>query len=143
MIMNTENKKAKIRTEIKNLNKEDTIEHYNAVLIEQILSEVQAVAEKVENSDAKSEERYQLLRKEMNERFEVVEAAIGYHSGEIKGLRTDMQGLKTGVQDLKTDMQGLKTDMQGLKTELHQVEVRLSNKIDGHESRITTLEKAS
>lgn len=68
---------------------------------------------------------------------------------DINELRTDVAEIKTDVATLKTDVATLKTDVVEIKGEMHQMEERLSAKIDqnlemleDHEARITVLESA-
>ncbi len=136
-------KKPTIKTPVKNLKKSETIAHYNAILIENIESNMKAVIESVEATESRLSNEMSEFRKEVNNRFEIVEGVLRIHSRDINELKTDVSGLKT-------DVSGLKTDVSGLKTEMHEMEQRLTEKIDkivekvdDHETRIIKLESAS
>lgn len=127
--MNAKNKKAKIRTEIKDLNREDTIEHYNAVLLEQIDSKMSTVIEVMEATKTE-------LKRDMNN----LEKKLTQDNELIKGALRDLAGRQIAT-DKKVDI---------LTSEMHEVETRLTGKIDkigekvdNHEGRIVNLEKVA
>ncbi|MBU4484250.1 hypothetical protein KKA47_02385 [bacterium] len=147
--MKKRTKEATIKTEVKNLSGKETIEHYNAILIESLKSEMKGVIEVVEESEAKSEKRDRELLKEMNQRFGTVEAALTHHTHEIKGLKSEVIGVQTEIKGLtkKVDenTKKIEENTQAIKT----IDVHLSGKIDkfsnvleNHESRIATLEES-
>ena len=80
------------------------------------------------------------IRKDMDEKFKMTWTAITEHSKMIKGLQTDVKGLDAKIDGVRTE----------LKVEMHQMEHRLSEKIDGHvarlddhEARIVSIESAA
>ena len=73
-----------------------------------------------------------------------VQVAVTEHTKMIKQLQNDVQSVRTDVQSVRTDVQSVRTE---LKDEMHQMETRLTEKIDKHvvrmddfESRISTIE---
>ncbi|MFH0799741.1 MAG: hypothetical protein V2A66_06125 [Pseudomonadota bacterium] len=115
----SQKRSSSVKTPVARLGKEDTIAHYNAVLIEDLKSGMKQVIEGVEHTRVVLTEKIDSSEQRLSRRLEAVEFAVTKHSGEIKDLRTEM----------------------------HEMEGRLSAKIDGHaarlddhETRITTLE---
>ncbi len=110
------------------LDKEERVEHYNAILIEGLRSDMKQVIESVDARMGGFERTLMEFRKETKEEFDGVKVILRQHSTEINELRTEMQAMGT---------------------EMHAMEGRLSAKIDGHttrlddhEGRITSLESA-
>lgn len=109
-----------------------------------------------------------VLRKEMDERFaevsekfEMTWTAISEHTQQIKSLDNKVESLDKKVEGLDRKVESLDKKVEGLdkkidnvetnlKEEMHQMEKRLSDKIDtntsrldNHESRILALERSS
>ncbi len=82
--------KARIRTPVEKLTSEDTIQHYNAIMLEQITSKIDIVIEGMESLRRELRGEVAALRNEMNARFEVVDAAIRCNAHGIKELRSMM-----------------------------------------------------
>lgn len=116
-------KKTTVKTPIKDLGKHETIEHYNAVLLEKISSDVKQVIEGAEATRDTLRKEMREFRKEVNERFSMVDFVLGKHSEDINGLKGD-------VQELKGDVQILKDDVQELRGEMQETRKCLSDKID-------------
>lgn len=107
-----------------------TPSHCNAVLLEDIRSKMELVIEGMNTTRSELKCEIGDFRKEVNQRFEIVESAIKHNSEKIENVRTE-----------------LKSEIQDVRTELKDVETRLSGKIDkvgarvdNHEKRITALE---
>lgn len=150
----TRRAKATVKTPVRDLTNRETVEHYNAVLIEEIKDQMKQVLEAVDTSVGGVRQELGEFRKETHERFNDVEAVLHEHSRSIAELKTDVSCLKTDVSCLKTGMTTMKADMtsmeQSLRSEIRASENRLSQKIeatharlDDHEVRITSLENAS
>ncbi len=107
--------KATIMTPVAELSPSDTIEHYNAVMIEDIQSSVRLVAEGMDTIRVELKSEISSLRTEMNDRFDVVEAAIKCNADNIREVQTDMKDVKTSLS-------------------------RIEPRIDGQEERLTELE---
>ncbi len=135
-----ENKKAGVKTPIEDLNGKSTIEHYNAVLLEHIDSKIDTVIEVVQTTEKRSNKRFDDFRSEVNQRFDLVEAAIKYHSGEIKGLKSDVSELKSDVSELKSDVKELNEKVAKNTEAIQELDVRLSTKIDKNTEAIQELD---
>jgi vacuolar-type H+-ATPase subunit I/STV1 len=83
-------KKARTDTPVEELSKKDTIEHYNAIMIEEIRSVVRAELEGMHSRMDSFEGRLESFRNEVNSRFDLVETAIKCNSQAIRELRNDM-----------------------------------------------------
>ena len=80
--------KATIMTPVAELSPNDTIEHYNAVMIEDIRSTVKLLSEGMTTLRSELKGEISSLRTEMNGRFDVVEAAIRCNADPIRELQT-------------------------------------------------------
>lgn len=66
----------------------DTVEHYNAIMIEDLHSKIELVIEGLEVLRSEFRREISSFRNEVNGRFDVVEAAIRSHSHEIRNLHS-------------------------------------------------------
>ena len=104
-------------TPVAELSRNDTIEHYNAVMIEDIRSSVKLLSEGMTSLRSELKGEISSLRTEMNGRFDVVEAAIRCNADNIRELQNDMKDVKTSLS-------------------------RIEPLIDEHEERLTRLESS-
>jgi len=89
-----------------------------------------------------------VLKKEMDEKFKITWAAISEHTRLIKGLDARIEGMDAKIDGVRNELTGKIEDVRtDLKGEMHQMERRLAEKIDknsekleGHEERISILE---
>ena len=130
-------KKARVDTSVEKLNKKDTIEHYNAVMLEDIKSGIKLIQEGVDSSHVELKNELHEFRDETRMRLTAVEFAVMKNSKDIKSLDQRFDGLDKKVDSVRTE----------LKEDMVKMEKRLSDKIDGivthvddHENRITKLE---
>jgi hypothetical protein len=70
------------------------------VLVEDLQSTIQTVAEAQVASDLKDERRHEQLRAEMNVRFEVLEAAVRQNSQDIRQNSQDIRKNSEDIRDL-------------------------------------------
>ena len=149
-------RKATVRTPVAKLSGKESLEHYNGILIEDILSKVKTMQEGVLGELTAFRQDFQRSCQENAAHFRILESAIRCNSeaiGELKTdvaeLKTDVAELKTNVAELKTDVAGLKHEVAGIKTDMSTMESRLTARIDrigvrqdDHEGRISALEAA-
>lgn len=76
-----------MQTSIAELDRNDTIEHYNAVMLEEMRASFRNALEAVGNWKQELESKIDLLRAEMHTRFETLEAALRVHTEEIRILK--------------------------------------------------------
>jgi len=119
-------------------------ENYNAVLLEQLKSQMDLVIEGMHGTKESLTRRMDGFEERVNERFDILEAVVRGHSAELQEIRSDMSGVKSEIHGLKSDMGGMKSEVHGLKSDMKSMEERLSDKIDrigvNHEERISALE---
>lgn len=101
--------KATVRTPVEQLQPNETIEHYNAVMIEDIRSIVNTAVEGLNSRMDSLENKIDTLRSEMNARFEIVEAAIKCNAQGIRELREMMHHIIHRVDDHEERITGLGT----------------------------------
>lgn len=115
---NTKGGKATIRTPVKNLKGKETIEHYNAVLLEDIRSKVEQVAEGVDTTRNELRCEIREFKEDVNDRLTLVDAAIRKHSDAIN-------------ENTKR--------IEAMEEQVGQMEIRLINaistRLDEHESK--------
>ena len=96
-----------------------TVEHYNAVLIESLKSDMKMFMEGMEARSISVERELKDFRKDVTGRFGMLELAVTNNSQAIKELKSEMGQMEKRLSD-KID--------------------RNNSKLDNHEERITTLE---
>ncbi len=84
--------KAMIRTPVKDLKKSDSIEHYNAVLLEDIKSKMEQVIEVTETTKESIHKEMNEFREEVNQRFDMVESVVRAHSGQLQNIEITLAG---------------------------------------------------
>ncbi len=128
-------KKATTKTPINKLKKGDEIEHYNAVLLEDIKSKMEFVLEGMDvvKNELKSE-MHSLDRKITNE-IELLKTVIHKHSSDINWSNNIYKSLNNNIKE-----NNLQITEVGKKLE-DKID-KIGERIDDHETRITTLETA-
>ena len=121
-------RKATVRTPVAKLSGKETLEHYNGVVLEEILSHVRTMSEGYATIEQKLDTKIESLRTDMNEQFRIVHAVLKIHTEDIK--------------ELKTDVAGIKSDMSTMESRLTARIDRIGVRQDDHEGRITALETA-
>lgn len=79
--------KASIKTPVRDLTNRETVEHYNAVLIEEIKDQMKQVLEAVDTSIGGVRQELHDFRRETGQRFDTIETILRNHSKDI--ARTD------------------------------------------------------
>lgn len=115
--MKKKQSKAQVSTPVEQLTPEDSIAHYNAVMIEEIRSTVRTELEGLHTKVDSLENKMGAFRCEVNARFDTVEAAIKVNAQGIRELQTRMNHVE------------------------HKID-RIIDRVDDHEERITSLETA-
>ena len=104
---------ATVNTRVKDLETEETLDHRKVVLLEDIQSKMEQVIEGMDSTKTTLQNEMGEFRKEVNERFEMVD--FGF-----KKIQTEMQEMRSE----------LKEDIRQLSTSLSETEKRLSDKLD-------------
>ena len=78
--------RSKVNTQISELSKRETLAHYTAVRIEDLLSKMDYVIESVDSLETSINARIDVLQAEMNRRFNDLEAVVKSHSVQLKAL---------------------------------------------------------
>lgn len=124
--------------------KNETVEHYNAILLEDIKSKMEAVIEGMQSVETRLTSKMDDMEAHLSSDITMLKTAVTAHSGEIKELKTAVTAHSGEIRKLESNMQAME---QRLDTKIDQVETRLSDKIDkqdarwtNHENRLTALE---
>ena len=152
--------KAMIRTPVKDLKKSDSIEHYNAVLLEDIKSKMEQVIEVTETTKESIHKEMNEFREEVNQRFDMVESVVRAHSGQLQNIEITLAGhgrqltdhgkqltdhgkqlteINKHVTEHDTRFDKLETDVKEIKVTVKRLDEKMS---DDHEERIAALEKS-
>ena len=126
-------KKATTKTQIKDLNKSDKLEHYNAVLLEDIKSKIEFVLEAVDvtQNTLKSESKH--LEERVTQEIELLKTVIHKHSDEI--------GFNARVFDsLSNNIKENNLQIVELRKKLAERLDKTDECLDDHETRIVGLE---
>ena len=78
--------KAKVDTQIKDLEERETLAHYSAVRVEDLLSKMDYVIERVESLEESLRGEIRDMREEMNRRFGDIEIVVKNHSALLRAL---------------------------------------------------------
>jgi hypothetical protein len=92
-------KKARTDTPVEELSKKDTIEHYNAIMIEELNSKIDIVIDGLEATKRELRGEISAFRTEVNNRFDMVEAAIKCNADGIRELKTILDRTIIRVDD--------------------------------------------
>ena len=144
--------KVTIKTPIEKLNKNETIEHYNAVLLEDIKSKMELVIEGMEITKESIHKEVSEFRCETNQRFDMIEGIVREHSGQLQNIEATLADHGRQLADhgkqltdhgrQLTDHGRQLTDHGGRLDRIETKVDKIGERLDNHETRITTLETA-
>src|SRR3989338_4710108 len=144
--------KVTIKTPIEKLNKNETIEHYNAVLLEDIKSKMELVIEGMEITKEFIHKEVSEFRCETNQRFDMIEGIVREHSGQLQNIEATLADHGRQLADhgkqltdhgrQLTDHGRQLTDHGGRLDRIETKVDKIGERLDNHETRITTLETA-
>ena len=147
-------KKATVKTQVKDLKGKETIEHYNAVLLEDMKSQMDWVIEGMDSVKHEINDKMAHLDTKITQEVELLKTVIHSHSDELNMLRNVFSGLNNDVKEsnLQAAANGRRMDevcsvVKSIRTDILQTENHLSNKIDKigekvevHGSRLNLIE---
>jgi hypothetical protein len=144
--------KATVKTPVEKLKKSKTIEHYNAVLLEDIKSKMEFVIEGMKSTKDSIKKDVGGLEIKLTQEIELLKSVVHKHSSDIEWEAKTHEMLRNNIKECTlqiVDNNKRIETMQGrLLNEINQTETRLSTKIDkignrigDHEGRIVILEK--
>lgn len=106
---------------------------YNAILLEEVRSQMGVVIETVETTGQRLDEKIDKVHVELKQEIQLTQMAIREHSQEIKGLQQETKTLQQDVRRLDQKIDGVE---QRLDKKIDGVEQSLNKKIDGVEQRL-------
>jgi len=109
-------KETSIKTPVKDLKTDDTIEHRKVILLEDIQSKMEQVIEGMCSTKESIHKEISEFRVEVNQRFDMIETVVRAHSGQLQNVEKDIKDIKLTVH-------------------------RLEEKDTNHEERITVIER--
>lgn len=145
--------KTTVRTPIKDLKEKETIEHYNAVLLEDIKSKMEFVIEGMESTKQSLKNDMNNLQENMTQEMELMKGVMHKYTEDLDIRSLWINNLKNNVKE--TNLQIVQTNEKIDKfraeltttigtsgTELSAKIDKIGEKIDDNDTRITTLETA-
>ena len=133
--------KATVNTPIKDLKGKESIEHYNAVLLEGIDSKMKQVIEGMETTKESLTKKVDEFRDEVNQRFDMIENVVLTHSGQLQNIEATLADHGKQLADHGKQLVELKGDVKEIKAAVKHLDEKFTEKIDDHEDRIVILEK--
>jgi len=148
--MSKKTKKATIKTPVKELRKGETIEHYNAVLLEDIKSKMELVIEGMEGTRVSLKEDMSNLDRKLTGEIELLKGVAHRHSSGIDMLVVAQNSTSNNIKELALqtveNSQKIETlqghvvenskNIKELKEQVGQMEKNLSDKIDAIDTHI-------
>ncbi len=158
--------KATTRTPVKNLKPDETIEHYNAVLLEDIRSKMQQVIEGMDSTKTEIKRELGEFRAEANEHFEMLDTVVREHSGQLQNIERQLADQSKQLADQSKQLADHGKQLAGHGKQLAEINHHLTNhdrkfdaidkrfdvietkldkvgeRLDDHEARIINLETA-
>ncbi|MFH1873723.1 MAG: hypothetical protein ABH859_00855 [Pseudomonadota bacterium] len=114
----------------KERNQNGTAEHYNAVLLEDIRSNMQMLAEGMQTMKAELKADIQGVDQRLTQEIRLTQHALEKTNDKIDNVRTE----------LKSDIENIRSDMQAMEERLSVKLDRNNDRLEDHETRITALE---
>lgn len=135
-------KKATIKTPVKDLKGGETIEHYNAVLLEDIRS-------KMDSAKVTLKDEMKNLEERLTQEIELLKTVVHEHSGGIRMESLHLEMIRNNTKENNLQIVATNQKIGEISSNMQKMEENLANKIDkigssidGHETRITALEAA-
>lgn len=122
------------------------VEHYNAIMIEDLHSKIDLVVEGLEGlrSEMKSEfktvrSEIAALRNDMNSKFSLAYAATRCNADDIRANANGIQGNATNIQELRTKLEAMHIDVKYLSRDMLDAKSNLRHIIklvENHEQQL-------
>lgn len=145
-------KKVAVRTSVKDLGKNDTLKHYNAVLLEDLHTKMDQVLESVIIFRNELKTEINDFRQEVNGRFAILEGAVKCNAAAIRrnseliqknadNIKSMDKRLSGQIANVRTDMKSMDERLSGqivdVRTDMKSMEARLTNDMKSMEVRLT------
>ena len=145
--MSKKTKKATVRTPVKDLGKGETIEHYNAVLYEDLMSKMELVIEGMEGTRDVLREDMRQLEQRITGEIGLLKTVVHRHSGDLELEATIRRGLSENIKEnnlqvletnkkIDTLQEGVVENTKNIK-ELKEQVGQMEKKMDGMETRLS------
>ena len=135
----SQKKKAKLRTPVANLNEKDSIEHYNAILIEEIQSSMKAVIETVHLSQEQTNRKFEKIETRMDQNHEDLKVAIAHNSTGIAKNGMAIEENTTAIKQLDSKVDANTKAIKQLDTKVDKNTVaikQIGSKVDENTTAI-------
>ena len=111
---------------------------YNAVLLEEVRSQMKAVIETVEVSNSQLNEKIDGVEQRLTDRIEVVEMVVKKNSGDIQSIKGNIQSINGDIQSIHKKLTGHDQRFDRLEQKMD----RIADKVERHDEAITDLKSA-
>ncbi len=144
--------KATIKTPVKDLNTEETLDHRKVILLEDIQSKMEQVIEGMESTKDSIKKDVGNLEIKLTQEIELLKSVVHKHSNDIEWEVRTHESFRNNLKECNLQItesnKKIETLQSRLLSKIGQSETRLSNKIDkigerfdDYEGRIVILEK--
>jgi hypothetical protein len=137
--MSKRTKKAAVRTSVKDLKRGETIQHYNAILIEDIKSKMELVIEGMEGTKEVIRKEVKQSEQRVTGEIALLKTVVHRHSGDLEMEATIRRGLSENIKENNLQIVETNKKIETLQEQIKQMEVRLidaiNTRIDEHEAK--------
>lgn len=118
-------------------------EGYSQILLEDIRSTMQLMAEQQSIANKRIEKIEIKVEKvdKIESDVAVIKSVLQSHSKDIKEIKSDISILKCDVFDLKSDVKTLKSDVSELKSDVKRIDQKLDTQIENNDKRFQKIEE--
>ena len=143
-------KKASVRTPVNKLTGKETIEHYSAVLLGEIRSQLKLVVENAEGSESRLRSDLKTMEGRLGQEVELLKSVIHSHNTKVE-IAYDLvnsfdRRLKEGNLQLAENgkrLTGIEEQLAAMERNLTDKTEAVHDRLDRHDVRITALERCS
>lgn len=125
------------------MDKERGPEHYNAILLEEVRSQMELVLEKVTGSEDRLMTAIRELRIEHDQRFDVIEAVLRQHSQILQQHDRQFEKIGQRLDRVETQIVEMRQELSSTRQELSAKIDTTGVRLDHHEQDISLLKQAA
>ncbi|MBI4224483.1 MAG: hypothetical protein HY609_06070 [Deltaproteobacteria bacterium] len=119
--------------------------HYNAVLLEEIRSQMGAVIETVEVNNTQLNEKIDGVEKRLTDRIETVEAVVQSHSGQLTNIQKKLEEHDQRFEKIDQRFDRLENKVEIVETDVKEIKQKLNDvadKVERYDEDIALLKSA-
>ncbi len=129
--------KATVKTPVKDLKTEETLDHRKVILLEDIQTKMELVIEGMESTKESLTKKIGDFEDRVDQRFDMIECVVREHSGQLQNIEKQLADHGKQLADHGKLLAGHGERLDRIETKIDKIGERL----DDHEDRIVILEK--